>query len=890
VAAALVTAFTIPTLAQDDDIPYDLRDDLEAVLEKKAGDLYESRDENGLRYQRGTYSKKFHKIDDATYQVTFTQDSATGDRLKTERFLLTLSKDGGTWKIADEELVGTYARMIREVPGDETYRKFDSFRYNGQGLDLEVTNGTLLIDYLDGEPDSILMDGTMKYAYQPPGDLGYHQKAALKEMIRRRDEDFVFVAELVSISCDAFSCKEFLQNNFTGLEEIDRSRLGGELARFYNEAEQDQRKDRKERVFSGFRLPLEPDRRFYSIFLKRNERDQWAGIRVDNDGPWEVQFVATGYGAIFGYMSDESREKGVAPYDDEARDDWDARYFELEAAKGTVELALEDSESLKADVMFTINFKRDTREIPFGVGGFQVGGKRISERNPTIVVDALETADGEELTRVLTGARSGYIILPEKAKAGDQMEIRLAFRNRGSIVKLTPSFAALDRGGWLPFSRFTDNIDRFEMTLKVPEKYTVLGVGTKMSEEVEDGVRITHWKAHNPVTFPTMIFGDYTSAKSKVKATKSDGTEIPVTIYVDKDSDADWGISGRSLVSLADQAANALNLYREIYGVDYPYGKLDLVADPANPVPYGQAPASIIYLGNGVFKNEAMWASIPGMVDAKYIARFLKTVVSHEVAHQWWGGVVGNANSRNYWFVESLAEYSSALWVEAVESDAGKKPEKGFRAYLDKTESWRRAVLQTDLVGSIQDSTSLWVGDPQGSGTSPYMACVYNKGPYAFHMLRMTFGTEKMDEFLRNLSQGLQYKEIYTRDIQRIAEETFGGTMEWFFDQWIRGAGIPEYGFNYTYRQTEDKNYLVEGSIRQRVVVGRSKEVLEDTYYRGVVNVTVVGRDKQEYSKRLIVEGAETPFRFKVPVEPLEIVMNKNGEMLAHDIIVNKPF
>jgi aminopeptidase N len=35
-------------------------------------------------------------------------------------------------------------------------------------------------------------------------------------------------------------------------------------------------------------------------------------------------------------------------------------------------------------------------------------------------------------------------------------------------------------------------------------------------------------------------------------------------------------------------------------------------------------------------------------------------------------------------------------------------------------------------------------------------------------------------------------KNVVTRDIQRVAEQSFGGTMEWFFDQWIRGTGIPE--------------------------------------------------------------------------------------------------
>jgi len=54
-----------------------------------------------------------------------------------------------------------------------------------------------------------------------------------------------------------------------------------------------------------------------------------------------------------------------------------------------------------------------------------------------------------------------------------------------------------------------------------------------------------------------------------------------------------------------------------------------------------------------------------------------------------------------------------------------------------------------------------------------------------------------------------------------------------------------------------------------------------------VVPVTVVGR-KQEYAKRLVVEGPETPFTLVVPEQPVEIFLNRNGDILAHDVLVNR--
>ena len=81
---------------------------------------------------------------------------------------------------------------------------------------------------------------------------------------------------------------------------------------------------------------------------------------------------------------------------------------------------------------------------------------------------------------------------------------------------------------------------------------------------------------------------------------------------------------------------------------------------------YGQAPSSIIYLGAGVFRGEGPGRGRGAYSGGANIARFNKDVVAHETGHQWWGSVICNANQRNYWFVETLAEVSSALYVEKV--------------------------------------------------------------------------------------------------------------------------------------------------------------------------------------------------------------------------------
>jgi aminopeptidase N len=266
-------------------------------------------------------------------------------------------------------------------------------------------------------------------------------------------------------------------------------------------------------------------------------------------------------------------------------------------------------------------------------------------------------------------------------------------------------------------------------------------------------------------------------------------------------------------------------------------------------------------------------------------------VTAHETGHQWWGSRVSNANQRNYWFVETLAEYFSALYLERVH---------GRKEYDQQVEEWRRNVVDRDMWVSVQNASTHLGGEIPGAA---YQSAVYNKGPYMFHCLRETFGDEKFFPYLKKFSQELTAKrEIVSRDIQMASEKDLGGIgpdgnpykvdLEWFFDQWLRSAGIPQYRLDYDVRRAESGDWIIEGVVHQRVVVGSSRDmaVMEGQAYRGVVDITALGKKGQEYKSRVLIDGAETPFRLSVPDKPLEVALNEDGGMLSHDVKVNVPW
>jgi hypothetical protein len=919
---ALALAIVVPSHAEvtttEKTWPY--QEDLYAPVKEWVKKIDDTKNADGAKTKYATYSKSPRKVDDGTWLVTVHVNTAEPGRQVTERYDLTVKHgaDGKSWTVADAKVVDTYVGLFRWT--DTRCHPFDKFSFKREGLEISAGAGEMCEDVTEGEVLAFVVHGaSMTYQYAPPQHAmtlptGHDYYAVHRLLARDHSPELSVQPAAFHFACDAQTCKDLIAESFTGLKQptADAPSLEGgtQLPAWVKPLYDRRAKERKADAFAHFREKDYPGHRYYFAFVSRDLQPLDYGIldqalpgsgvllTCDNWAGWEVEFSVypprvdqpeTLAGTVFGYYT-EATLKANTPEQLERREDIDARWHEVDSVKGTVEMALADPETLAARLAIGIKLKQSVRDLPFSIIAFRET-RTLSRNKPAPLFVNSIRLDGQELTWVRTGGSSGRVVLPKEMPAGSKLTLEMDYSTR-AIIQYTPSFSYLSRFGWMPLVRFGDFIDEFDLTVKSPSKYEIIGIGQRTSEKTEGDVLISQWKASQPVVFPSIIFGKYRSDKPKFDAKKIDGTVIPVTVHVDDDSFTTWDIRPDSLRPIAEQAANSINLYTELSGIDYPYGELNLVNDPQGFL-YGQSPSSLIYLGSGVFRGEGFLASL-GFADSTSIAKFLKSVVAHEVGHQWWGSRVSNANQRNYWFVESLAEYFSAVYLEAA---------FGWKEYMQQVDEWRRNILKTQMKTGVQNASSLYAGE---DGFRSYQSSVYSKGPYAFHILRETFkgegprGPDTADkrffEALKRMTQTLsQKREIVTLDIQNAAEDAFAivdadGTrkpvdLDWFFDQWIRGVGLPQFDLDYTTRKTEDGGWVVEGRVRQRVVLGTKgkNELIAGQAYRGRSSITVIGRDKKEYPYRLIVNGAETPFAFKVPVEPRDVILNRNGEVLALD-------
>ncbi len=177
-------------------------------------------------------------------------------------------------------------------------------------------------------------------------------------------------------------------------------------------------------------------------------------------------------------------------------------------------------------------------------------------------------------------------------------------------------------------------------------------------------------------------------------------------------------------------------------------------------------------------------------------------VVSHELAHQWYGDMITCKDWHHIWLNEGFATYAEAVYIEF---------KNGKPAYDSKIAS--EMSFARNAQGSIwvQDITQEWnIFDGDRS---------YSKGACVLHMLRGIVGDSIFFDIMRAYSDapGLKYGVATTEDFQAVAESVSGLDLDYFFQEWIYGENYPKYTAGWNKALVGGDIYQVTYNINQLV-------------------------------------------------------------------------
>lgn len=368
-------------------------------------------------------------------------------------------------------------------------------------------------------------------------------------------------------------------------------------------------------------------------------------------------------------------------------------------------------------------------------------------------------------------ARKGSAVLlliaPSPLTPGGKHQIEV--RYQGSVIHQVSSgeYFVDERNSWYPF--IDPTLAVFDMTFHCPENLRLTSTGEPVSETVEGGIRTIHRKTEIPEAFAGFNLGAYT-------VSTADAGPYRIEFFANR--------GGRPLADLSTQTANILDYYTKRW---IPLQTRSLAVTPIEGY-FGQGFPGLIYLSNVSYIREEDRPI--NLRNPRLDAFFSDMLLPHEIAHQWWGNVVTQANYRTAWLMEAMPNYSALEFLE---------DSKRISARDVVLDSYRRELTtKNDLLPS-ESAGPVNFGDRllNNSGLSAWQMIVYEKGTWILHMLRQRLGAEAFRTLQLHMLQQYAAKPITNEDFRRLAAELLPADapdrdLTLFFDTWIYGTGIPK--------------------------------------------------------------------------------------------------
>jgi len=461
----------------------------------------------------------------------------------------------------------------------------------------------------------------------------------------------------------------------------------------------------------------------------------------------------------------------------------------------------------------------------------------------------------------------------------------------------------------------------FDLEFRAPKEWTLVATGKRVSQRAEAAEQISHWISDRPIPMAGFNLGEYS-----LETAKAGG--VPIEVYATQGVEKQFSallpptradtligppvppppreairFAGRGRIlaepqfppeapltlppapsrnsaGVAHEAAEMIEFLTKHVG-PFPYSSLVLSQRPG---PVSQGWPGLVYLSSYAFlsprEREALKLS-------PYESIMLGGLMTrHEVAHQWWGDLVGWQTYRDQWVMEALSNYCALLSIE-------KEDPKQFQLMLD---IFRDQLMAGPVTLGLRLSSSRF---PSGFDTVSY-----GRGTWLLHMLRHLLrdayavnapgtaqsasrkrsGNQNPDEpffrVLHRLREEYAGKELSTADLQKVAEAELPDSyrfehrksLDWFFQGWVNGTAIPQFDIENVKLSRKSSETLASGTLLQ-------KDAPDDL----VTSVPIYASDGKKLTLlgRVFADGEKTSFELKAPLTTRKLVLDPYETVLA---------
>ncbi len=384
------------------------------------------------------------------------------------------------------------------------------------------------------------------------------------------------------------------------------------------------------------------------------------------------------------------------------------------------------------------------------------------ELNNALSLDKVTDEQGRQIQASrLQEDMSVRLTLPQPIPKGQPGTLTFAYNGKLSgeeespvfgikFAAIHPDFAyLLYPARWLPVNEYT--VDRFSSDLKitVPIGYKVLASGIDSKEPAPDGMTTTRFKFSQP-SFP----GSIAVVRSDVGNTITSGGVATTLCFRD---------SAQMAGAYGEEFARAMTFFTDLYGIP-PKANLTVVETEAG-APNGYSAPGIVFLSpKGIGKDANL------------------KLVANQVARQWWETEMSPTTRNHLWIENGMARYSELLYIEHVNGPGALETER-HDVFITALTVDNPPLIQS---GRLEDYS------PE------YWAETAGKGAAVIQMLRDVMGDANFFKLLKAVPQKFAWQSINTDDFHAVAQDIYGQSLNYFFQQWIESSGAPQFKLKYS--------------------------------------------------------------------------------------------
>ena len=440
-----------------------------------------------------------------------------------------------------------------------------------------------------------------------------------------------------------------------------------------------------------------------------------------------------------------------------------------------IEAKIQADLSLACSASFDVKSSaKDGRVLAFSLS------PRLRIKSATIDGKTVEVLQRSSVRLTELGGGETFLLIAAEPLGQDQehqaTKHHVTVEYAGTIIRKTKfgDYFVDDRTTWYPVKDPTSA--DFDLTFHLPDHLHLVSTGELVAESGANGIRTIHRKTVAAVPLAGFNLGEFDISTERHGAYSIE-IDTPVMAH-------SLNISDPTLLRQTDRIL-------EEYSRQWtPLAYRSLAISPIAGS-FGQGFPGLIYLSNVAYlKTENRAAAYRTRRSDDFFSELL---LPHEIAHQWWGNLVRQADYRSAWIEEAMANDAALEYIGRANGAAAR----------DEILATYRQDLERDQDGkTIESAGPVNFGERLISnfGFLTWQIILYEKGSWILRMLRERLGDANFHQMQQQLLRDYSTRPLANEEFRQVASRFLPAgapdrRLEEFFDTWVYGTGVPALAF-----------------------------------------------------------------------------------------------